>query len=144
LDTSDRASIARAFSRLNLDLSHLKACDCFSESCSQRCEIASTNDWVLLALLWDNCVTEIHDHEDSECGFTVLEGELEETRYAVVKGTRVREIAKRRLTPGTSGTSNLKAIHRLATLPGKRAMSLHAYCPALDLEGMNVYQTDKS
>jgi len=129
---------------LKLDISHLKACDCFAECCYQRCEIASTDDWVLLALLWDDCATEIHDHDESECGFAVLEGILEETRYAIIKGVRVREIAKRRLLPGTAGTSNHKAIHRLATLPGQRAMSLHAYCPALDLDSMTVYQTDIS
>jgi len=68
---------------LKLDISHLKACDCFAECCYQRCEIASTDDWVLLALLWDDCATEIHDHDESECGFAVLEGILEETRYAI-------------------------------------------------------------
>ena len=130
------------FSTLKLDITHLKACGDFSECCYERCEIAATDDWVLLVLLWDDCVTEIHDHDDSECGFTVLEGELEETRYAVIEGKRVREIAKRRLLPGTAGTSNRNAVHRLATFPGAQAISLHAYCPALGLDSMNVYQID--
>ena len=92
-------------------------------------------------LCWDDCKTKIHDHDDSECGFKVLEGELVETRFAVVEGETVREIAKRSLKLGTAGTSNRKAIHQLATLPGERAISLHAYSPALDCETMNVYTT---
>jgi hypothetical protein len=142
LDTSNRAGVARAFSTLTLDVAHLKACSEFTKSCYERCEIASTNDWVLLALCWDDCSTEIHDHDESECGFKVLEGELVETRFAIVEDQIVREIARRRLSSGTSGTSNRKAIHQLATLPGERAMSLHAYSPALDCESMNVYQTN--
>ena len=142
LDTSSRAGVASAFSTLSLDLDHLKECCEFTECCYERCEIASTSEWVLLALAWHDCTTKIHDHDESECGFKVLEGELEETRYAVVNGTTVREIAKRRLAPGVAGTSNRKAIHSLGTLPGKRAISLHAYSPALDCDSMNVYEID--
>lgn len=143
VDTTSNPGVASAFSALNLKPGQLLACGEFERGIYNRIEIAATDDWVLLALFWNDCSTEIHDHDESECGFQVLKGRLEESRYAVISGQKVREIARRQLEEGKPVSSNRRAIHRLATLPGEQALSLHAYCPVLDCDSMNVFEHDE-
>ncbi|GAB5495449.1 MAG: hypothetical protein Phyf2KO_05290 [Phycisphaerales bacterium] len=144
VDTTSQPGVASAFSSLSLDPEQLIACGQFEPGTYHRIEIATTDHWVLLALFWADCSTEIHDHDESECGFQVLNGRLEESRYAVTSGNKVREVARRRLEAGKPVSSNKRAIHCLRTLPEEQAMSLHAYCPALDCEAMNVFEIDEA
>lgn len=143
VDTTSRRGVASTFSSLNLAPEQLLACGQFEPGTYHRIEIAATDDWVLLALFWADCSTEIHDHDESECGFQVLKGRLVETRFAVTAGSKVREVARRQLEEGKPVSSNKRAIHCLQTVPGEQAMSLHAYCPVLDCESMNVFEIDE-
>lgn len=140
--SNDNTGVAKAFSSLALDAREVIRCGSFEPGEYQRHEIARSEDWVILALFWESCATDIHDHDESECGFQVLHGRLEETRYAVTSGERVREIARRMLEEGKPVSSNRRAIHRLAALPGERAVSLHAYCPVLECDSMGIYRVD--
>lgn len=137
---TDPQVVSKAFRELKIDVSTLLNCGSFDTCSYNRIEIASSDAWVLLALFWDDTKTCIHDHDQSECGFRILAGEIEETRYTQLASGKVREIAKRRLPKGMQVSSHYDAIHCLSTLPGQQAISLHAYSPKLDLDEMNVYE----
>jgi len=136
------ADVARAFGEMRFEASDVEACGEFSPGCYGRIEIARSEAWVVLAMFWDSCETCIHDHCESNCGFHIVRGEIEETRFKEEGEGEVTPIAKRRLAEGTFGTSNRSAIHQLSTTAesGHRAISVHAYCPVLDLDAMNQYE----
>ena len=133
--------VAKAFRSLEFEAGELEACGCFEPECYGRHEIARSDAWVLLAMFWNNCETRIHDHCESECGFHVVRGELEETRFREQPDGSVRAIARRRLSEGGFGTSSRGAIHSLATTveSGHRAISVHAYCPVLERADMSEF-----
>ena len=132
--------VSAAFRDLEIQRETILSCGSFDQGSYNRIELASCEAWVLLALFWDSTETCIHDHDESECGFRIISGELEETRFAKVPGGKVREVARRKLTEGMQVSSHCEAIHRLATLDGQRAISLHAYSPRLDAEDMNRFE----
>lgn len=131
--------VSESFRTLELDRDELLACCQFTPEAYVRVELASCEAWVLLALAWDNCATAIHDHDNSECGFRIIAGTLIETRFARTPAGDARQVAKRELTEGMVVSSHCEAIHRLATLPGQQAVSLHAYSPRLAPEDMHVF-----
>ncbi len=137
---ADSRIVSESFRELEIDPEAIKSCGEFESGDYNRVELASCDAWVLLALFWDNTETCIHDHDESECGFRIIAGELEETRFSRVAEGKVREVARRRLIEGIQVSSHREAIHRLSTLNGKRAISLHAYSPCLDTEDMNVFE----
>lgn len=137
---ADPRIVSESFSLLELDYKTIECCGVFDAGTYNRIELASCEAWVLLALFWEDAKTCIHDHDKSECGFRILSGEIVETRFKEIADGKAREIAQRHLTPGTQVSSHYDAIHCLATLPGERAISLHAYSPRLDLEDMNVFE----
>ena len=135
------SEVSDAFEKLDLTIEDVRPCESYTPGDRVRCQLARTPAWVLLALFWDNAETCIHDHEESDCGFRLLEGDLHECRYKVVSGEQVSEVARRPLTMGEVNKSSRGFIHRLGVPQGAgRAVSLHAYSPALDLEEMGVYQ----
>lgn len=147
-------AIAAAFKALDLTIEDITPCATWDEGDRVRCELARAPSFVLLALFWDRAITPIHDHDESDCGFRLLRGELEETRFRVVPSEndadsddggaqkRVVEVARRLLPMGDVAKSSRGAIHRLRVPEGgpDRAVSLHAYSPALECECMGVYE----
>lgn len=131
--------MSESFRTLELDRQAILTCGEFTPDVYTRVELASCDAWVLLALFWDNCATAIHDHDKSECGFRIVSGKLIETRFAQTAGAKAKQVAERTLTEGMVVSSHCDAIHRLATLPGERAVSLHAYSPRLAPEDMRVF-----
>lgn len=132
--------VSAAFRDLEIERETILSCGSFDKGAYNRIELASCDAWVLLALFWDSTATCIHDHDQSECGFRIISGELEETRFAKVSGGKVREVARRILAEGMQVSSHCDAIHRLATHEDQRAISLHAYSPRLEAEDMNRFE----
>lgn len=139
---ADPRIVSESFRELEIGRDAIMGCGQFEKGAYNRIELASCEAWVLLALFWDSTETCIHDHDKSECGFRIISGELEETRFAKTSGDKVREVARRRLIEGVQVSSHCEAIHRLATLKGQRAISLHAYSPRLDLDDMCVFEEE--
>ncbi|MFG0326147.1 MAG: cysteine dioxygenase [Phycisphaerales bacterium JB037] len=139
---TDRKAFADAFKAMDWQPEDIEPCCRYETGERVRVELARCEGWVVLALCWEDAVTPIHDHDESECGFTVLSGDLEETRYECVGDCLARPTLTRLLIPGDTVLSSRDAIHRLGTPRGctGRAVSLHAYCPALDLENMHVFE----
>lgn len=134
------AVVSGAFPGLVIEREEILSCGSYAPAAYNRVELARCEAWILLALFWDNCATAIHDHHASECGFRILAGTLVETRFTRLASGQVREVARRSLTEGMLVSSHCEAIHRLATLPGERAVSLHAYSPRLAPEDMHVFE----
>lgn len=134
------AVVSGAFPHLDFDRDEIIACGSYTPVAYNRVELARCEAWILLALFWSDCATAIHDHHASECGFRILAGTLVETRFTKLASGKVREVARRSLTEGMLVSSHCEAIHRLATLPGERAVSLHAYSPRLAPEDMHVFE----
>ncbi len=134
--------VAEAFRRLEIPADELRRCGGFIPGERSRHEIARCDAWVILAIFWDNTMSPIHDHEQSDCGFHVIEGEVEETRYKVIKDDIVRPIATRILQPGEMGRSRAEAIHCLGNprKSGGQSITLHLYCPILGYDSMGIYR----
>ncbi|MCA9272339.1 MAG: cysteine dioxygenase family protein [Phycisphaerales bacterium] len=137
---ADPRIVSESFREFEFDPQIIQRCGQFDNGTYNRVEIASCDAWVLLALFWEDTQTSIHDHDQSECGFRIIAGEIEETRYTELSTGKVREVARRVLTPGMQVSSHYDAIHRLATHPGQQAITLHAYSPRLDFHDMNVFE----
>ena len=141
-DPAPQKEVADAFQRLEIPADELRRCGGFIPGERSRHEIAKCDAWVMLAIFWDNTKSPIHDHEQSDCGFHVVDGEVEETRYKVIKGDIVRPIATRILEAGEMGRSKADAIHCLGNpkATGGRSITLHLYCPILGYDSMGIYR----
>jgi cysteine dioxygenase len=138
---AQRAEVSAAFKKLEISESEIRRCGEFVPGERSRFEIAKAEAFVLLAIFWDNMQSPIHDHEQSDCGFRVIAGEVEETRFRIVEGDLVRPIATRVMLPGESAKSTAGAIHRLGVPRNKsgQSITLHAYCPILGFDSMAIY-----
>lgn len=142
-ETEDQAGVSAALKALEIDAACVRRCAGFDHGNRVRCEIARAPGWVLLAMFWEETASPIHDHCASECGFRVIEGELEETRFACAGDDLARAVATRRLRVGDFTKTPGSTIHQLGTpqgVAGARAISIHAYCPALCLETMGIFE----
>ncbi|MCC6408520.1 MAG: cysteine dioxygenase family protein [Planctomycetes bacterium] len=84
----------------------------------------------LILLCWDvGQVTPIHDHQGQRCWMGVLDGQVEETLYALPEGgaaPRVRS-AKQHERGAVAFITDDIALHRIAQVGANRAVSLHLY-----------------
>ncbi|MCB9848586.1 MAG: cysteine dioxygenase family protein [Phycisphaeraceae bacterium] len=137
-----RDEVAEAFKRITISEAEARACGHFSPGERTRFEIAKAEAFVLLAIFWDNMQSPIHDHDESDCGFKVIAGDVEETRFKVVEGELVTPVATRRLKSGESARSTGESIHRLGVPRGEagQSITLHLYCPILGYDAMGIYR----
>ncbi len=136
-DDAPREEVTEALRSLRLTGDDVRDCEPFHRGHRVRCELARTKAWVLLAILWDNTTTPIHDHCESECGFRILEGEVLETRFRC-EGDQASPAGGRVLLPGEFVTTPGCTVHQLSV--SGRAISIHAYAPALCLDDMQVFE----
>ncbi|MEQ8850192.1 MAG: cysteine dioxygenase family protein [Phycisphaerales bacterium] len=136
-DDASREDVTEALRSLRLTADDVGGCSPYQPGHRVRCELARTKAWVLLALLWDRTTTSIHDHCESECGFRIVEGEIEETRFRC-DGDQAHPISTHKLMPGDFVTTPGSTVHQLGTKG--RAISIHAYAPALCLDDMQVFE----
>jgi len=138
-----RTEAGAAFKTLNISAQELRGCGGFVPGERSRHEIARSEAWVMLAIFWDGVKSPIHDHDESDCGFRVIDGEVEEMRYKVIEDDLVEPIATRILREGEFGKSVGSAIHTLGVPgpeSGRQAITLHLYCPILGYDAMGIYQ----
>ncbi len=135
---ASRADVTAALRALRIAADDVRGCSPFQAGRRVRCELARTESWVLLALLWDRTTTSIHDHCESECGFRIVEGEIEETRFRCDHDDQAHPIGSHTLLPGDFVTTPGCTVHQLGTKG--RAISIHAYAPALCLDEMTVFE----
>lgn len=137
-----QAEVSAAFKQFTIGEAELRRCGRFVPGERARYVIAKAEAWILLAIFWDSMQSPIHDHDESDCGFRVIAGEVEETRFKVVEDGLVRPIATRLIHPGETAKSAAEAIHRLG-LPRRKtgqSITLHVYCPILGFDAMGIYR----
>lgn len=139
---AQQAEVSAAFKRIEIVESEIRRCGDFVPGERSRFEIARAEAFILLAIFWDNMQSPIHDHEQSDCGFRVIAGAVEETRFRIVESNLVRPIATRVMLPGESAKSTAGAIHRLGVPRNTsgQSITLHAYCPILGFDSMAIYR----
>ncbi|KAL3288135.1 hypothetical protein HHI36_002583 [Cryptolaemus montrouzieri] len=91
----------------------------------------------LMLLCWgEGHGSGIHDHADSHCFMKMLQGSLEEVKYAWPKceGEELQEIARTKLELNdTCYINNSIGLHRVENSSNiDTAISLHLYCPPYD------------
>lgn len=138
----NKAEASKAFKHIEIDEAELRRCGHFEHGLRTRIEIAKAEAWILLAIFWDNMQSPIHDHDSSDCGFHVIAGDVEETRYKIVKDDLVAPVATRLLKPGESAKSTGESIHTLGVPKGQagQSITLHLYCPILGYDAMGIYR----
>jgi|GEM_PF-3533591 len=131
-----------AFKAFTIDESEIRRCGHFVPGERSRFVVAQAEAWILLAIFWDNMQSPIHDHDQSDCGFRVIAGEVEETRYALVEGDLVRPVATRLLVANETAKSTGESIHRLGVPTGQsgQSITLHLYSPILGFDAMGIYR----
>lgn len=134
--------VSAAFKSVTIDEAELRRCGHFAHGERTRFEIAKAEAWILLAIFWDSVQSPIHDHHQSDCGFHVISGDVEETRYKIVEDDLVQPVATRLLKPGESAKSAGGSIHCLGAPRGKpgQSITLHLYCPILGFDAMGIYR----
>lgn len=136
-----RAEVAQAFKNIDMTEEEIRGCGHFKHGERTRFEIAKAEAFIMLAIFWDNMQSPIHDHDESDCGFKVISGEVEETRYKLVEGNLVKPVARRILRVGEAGKSVGESIHKLGVPAGREGQSitLHLYCPILGYDAMATF-----
>ncbi|XP_076267128.1 cysteine dioxygenase type 1 [Rhynchophorus ferrugineus] len=91
----------------------------------------------LMALCWgEGHGASIHDHANSHCFMKILQGSLEEVRYAWPKENEqeVKEIGRKRLNLNdVCYINDSLGLHRVENVSSyDTAISLHLYCPPYD------------
>jgi cysteine dioxygenase len=108
----------------------------------QRYLIAAREHYQLLLLCWD-CGQEspIHNHRGSNCAFVVVQGQATEVFYRVLPDGTPLPLGFRVLSPGQLSLSYDADVHKVATLPDQRLITLHLYSPPL--RNMEVFTPGK-
>lgn len=93
------------------------------------------NAWIIR---WsDDADTGFHDHDGSSAGIVVLEGAVVEERLALAAPPIAR-----RFTAGESFNMEATAIHRIRHAGERAALTVHAYSPALVVQGVYRERSD--
>src|SRR4029450_12081055 len=122
-----------------LDIAALCRLAEFSEKAYARRCLGRTAAWELLVVGWlPGQRTPVHGHGGSWGVTCVLEGLLEEVRYAPVD-EGVGPIGRCRVAPGDVFHETPETIHHVENAGRARAVSLHLYAPPLScMEGYPV------
>jgi|GEM_PF-4991654 len=107
---------------------HLGQVDLWQDGSYNRVSLLRTEDIEVVAIYWkEGQRTPVHCHGESKCFFSILEGSLQELRYADEQG--VTKTADLTLT-AKDGIQSEVGIHTIGCQSGK-AISLHFYSPPI-------------
>jgi cysteine dioxygenase len=117
------------FSRGDLS-GHVK----FSPDTYRRNRVHRCEHYEVMVLCWHSGQrSPVHDHGDSACGLTVVEGTATETFFARSASGLAFPTASRQLHAGDTAATFGRDIHQLGNLgaKGQDLISLHVYSPPL-------------
>ncbi|XP_072379438.1 cysteine dioxygenase type 1 isoform X1 [Diabrotica undecimpunctata] len=119
-----------------ITLEHLGdfSCDPLGKRYTRNLVDAGNGKYNLMAVCWgEGHGSAIHDHANSHCFMKMLQGSLEEIRFAWPKtqGEQLREIGRTRLEVNDCAYINDSiGLHRVENVSSvDTAISLHLYCP---------------